>query len=94
MKLGRMQERLAKSLAGADLVYCHAHGIGWDPAQALAALGTRASIHHEIGVLVEELGRALQPGDHVLVMSNGAFGGIHDRLLARLRQREASVYTG
>jgi UDP-N-acetylmuramate: L-alanyl-gamma-D-glutamyl-meso-diaminopimelate ligase len=94
MKLGRMQERLAKSLAGADLVYCHAHGLGWDPAHALAPFGTRASIHHEIGALVEELGRALRPGDHVLVMSNGGFGGIHDRLLERLRQREASTYTG
>ena len=94
MKLGRMQERLAKSLAGADLVYCHAQDLGWDPAHALAPLGTRASIHHEIGALVEELGGALRPGDHVLVMSNGGFGGIHDRLLARLRQRETSAYTG
>ncbi|HEX7402671.1 MAG TPA: UDP-N-acetylmuramate:L-alanyl-gamma-D-glutamyl-meso-diaminopimelate ligase [Usitatibacter sp.] len=94
MKLGRMQERLAKSLAGADLVYCHAHDLGWDPAHALGPLGTRASIHHEIGALVEELGRALRPGDHVLVMSNGGFGGIHDRLLARLREREASTSTG
>jgi UDP-N-acetylmuramate: L-alanyl-gamma-D-glutamyl-meso-diaminopimelate ligase len=91
MKLGRMQERLAKSFAGADLVYCHAHDLGWDPAQALAPLGTRATIHHDIDDLVADLGGMLQPGDHVLVMSNGGFGGIHERLLARLRQREASI---
>jgi UDP-N-acetylmuramate: L-alanyl-gamma-D-glutamyl-meso-diaminopimelate ligase len=89
MKLGRMQERLAKSLAGADLVYCHAHDLGWDPAHALAPLGTRAAIRHDVETLVADLGGALRPGDHVLVMSNGGFGGIHERLLARLRQREA-----
>jgi UDP-N-acetylmuramate: L-alanyl-gamma-D-glutamyl-meso-diaminopimelate ligase len=89
MKLGRMQERLAKSLAGADLVYCHAHDLGWDPAQALAPLGTRAAIRHDVETLVADLGGALRPGDHVLVMSNGGFGGIHERLLARLRPREA-----
>jgi UDP-N-acetylmuramate: L-alanyl-gamma-D-glutamyl-meso-diaminopimelate ligase len=84
MKLGRMQERLAKSLAGADLVYCHAHGLGWDPSQSLAPLGTRASVYQDIGALVDELVRTLQPGDHVLVMSNGGFGGIHEKLLSRL----------
>ncbi|HEY4998678.1 MAG TPA: UDP-N-acetylmuramate:L-alanyl-gamma-D-glutamyl-meso-diaminopimelate ligase, partial [Usitatibacter sp.] len=77
MKLGRMQERLAKSLAGADLVHCYAHDLGWDPAQALAPLGTRAAIHKDLDALVEELGRELQPGDHVLVMSNGGFGAVH-----------------
>jgi UDP-N-acetylmuramate: L-alanyl-gamma-D-glutamyl-meso-diaminopimelate ligase len=94
MKLGRMQERLAKSLAGADLVYCYAENLGWDPAHALAPLGTRASIHREVDELVEELGRTLQPGDQVLVMSNGGFGGIHDKLLARLRRRQASTSAG
>ena len=84
-----MQERLAKSLAGADLVYCHAHDLGWDPEHALAPLGTRAAIRHDVESLVADLGAALRAGDHVLVMSNGGFGGVHERLLARLRQREA-----
>jgi UDP-N-acetylmuramate: L-alanyl-gamma-D-glutamyl-meso-diaminopimelate ligase len=88
MRLGRMQERLAKSLGGADLVYCHAH-ISWDPEHALGPLGTRAAIRHDVESLVADLGAALRPGDHVLVMSNGGFAGIHERLLARLRQREA-----
>ncbi|HEX4330678.1 MAG TPA: UDP-N-acetylmuramate:L-alanyl-gamma-D-glutamyl-meso-diaminopimelate ligase [Usitatibacter sp.] len=91
MKLGRMQDRLAKSLAGADAVHCYANGLGWDPAQALAPLGTRAAIHHDLGALVDELARTLQPGDHVLVMSNGGFGGVHEKLLARLARRSAST---
>jgi UDP-N-acetylmuramate: L-alanyl-gamma-D-glutamyl-meso-diaminopimelate ligase len=91
MKLGRMQDRLAKSLAGADAVHCYAHGLGWDPAQALAPLGTRAQIHHDLARLVDELARTLHPGDHVLVMSNGGFGGVHEKLLAQLARRPASA---
>jgi UDP-N-acetylmuramate: L-alanyl-gamma-D-glutamyl-meso-diaminopimelate ligase len=91
MKLGTMQDRLAASLAGADLVFCYARDLGWDPARALASLGPRAAIHHDIEVLVEALARALRPGDQVLVMSNGAFGGVHDRLLARLAPRASAA---
>ncbi len=93
MKLGTMQDRLARSLTGADLVYCHAHELGWDPAHALAPLGTRAAVHHDIDGLVEALARALRPGDHVLVMSNGGFGGVHARLLARLARSSAAAST-
>ena len=84
MKLGTMQGLLAKSLAGADLVYCYADNLGWDPARALAPLSTRAAIYHDLGPMVEALGHVLRPGDHVLVMSNGGFGGVHARLLQRL----------
>jgi UDP-N-acetylmuramate: L-alanyl-gamma-D-glutamyl-meso-diaminopimelate ligase len=91
MKLGTMQDRLARSLAAADLVYCYAHDLGWDPAQVLAPLGTRAKIHYDVQQLVEDLARTLQPGDHVLVMSNGGFGAVHDKLLARLAKRSAST---
>jgi len=84
MKLGTMQDRLARSLEDADLVYCYAHALGWDPARALGSLGTRAAIYHDIEPMVEALGHVLRPGDHVLMMSNGGFGGIHEKLLARL----------
>ncbi|MEO7742409.1 MAG: UDP-N-acetylmuramate:L-alanyl-gamma-D-glutamyl-meso-diaminopimelate ligase [Usitatibacter sp.] len=87
MKLGTMQDRMARSLAGADLVFCYARGLGWDPARALAPLGGRASTHQDLAAMVEALARALAPGDHVLVMSNGGFGGVHEKLLARLRAR-------
>ena len=79
-----MQDRLAKSLNGADLVVCYAGEIGWDPAHALAPLGTRVSIHEDLDPMVEMIARAVRPGDHVLVMSNGGFGGVHAKLLQRL----------
>jgi len=92
MKLGTMQGLLAASLSGADLVYCHAHGLTWDPSRALAPLGTRAAIYHDIDPMVEALGHVLRPGDHVLVMSNGGFGGVHAKLLQRLAiGREAAA---
>jgi len=91
MKLGTMQDRLAASLGGADLVFCYARDLGWDPARALAPLGARATTHHDIDALVDAVARALRPGDQVLVMSNGAFGGVHDRLLARLAPRASAA---
>jgi UDP-N-acetylmuramate: L-alanyl-gamma-D-glutamyl-meso-diaminopimelate ligase len=84
MKLGTMQDRLASSLSDADLVFCFAKDLGWDPSHALAALGTRAYTHVDMGTMVETLARMLQPGDHVLVMSNGGFGNVHQRILDRL----------
>jgi len=85
MKLGTMQDRLASSLSDADLVFCFAKDLGWDPSHVLAGLGTRAYTHVDMGTMVETLVRQLKPGDQVLVMSNGGFGGVHERLLERLR---------
>jgi UDP-N-acetylmuramate: L-alanyl-gamma-D-glutamyl-meso-diaminopimelate ligase len=87
MKLGVMKDMLAGSLAVADRVYCYGAGLGWDPAAALAPLGSKAEIHHDIPRLVAAIAAAAKAGDHVLIMSNGGFGGIHNKLLARLRQR-------
>jgi UDP-N-acetylmuramate: L-alanyl-gamma-D-glutamyl-meso-diaminopimelate ligase len=84
MKLGVMKDRLAASLAGADRIFCYTAGLGWDPAPALAPLGARASCHADLAALVEAIAAEARPGDHVLVMSNGGFGGIHGKLLARL----------
>src|SRR4051812_27587190 len=88
MKLGTMQDRLASSLSDADLVFCFAKDLGWDPSHALAALGARAFTHVDMGTMVETLGRMLQPGDHVLVMSNGGFGGVHEKILQRVAHRD------
>ena len=84
MKLGVMKSRLPESLAGADAVFCYAKGLGWDVAEALAPLEGRASVFEELDALVAEVVAIAQPGDHVLVMSNGGFGGVHQRLLQAL----------
>jgi UDP-N-acetylmuramate: L-alanyl-gamma-D-glutamyl-meso-diaminopimelate ligase len=84
MKLGTMKAQLAPSLATADLVFCYAPNLGWDPAEALEPLGERAQTRSDLGELVERIVAAARPGDRILIMSNGGFGGIHEKLLARL----------
>ena len=84
MKLGTMRAQLAASLSGADLIYCYAGSIGWSPAEDLAALGERACIQTDLDRLVARVVDDARPGDRILVMSNGGFGGIHGRLLAAL----------
>ena len=84
MKLGSMKALLPASLATADLVFCHAHNLGWDAAEALAPLGDKVLVSDALDVLVERIVAAARSGDQVLVMSNGSFGGIHDQLLHAL----------
>ncbi|MGE0011118.1 MAG: UDP-N-acetylmuramate:L-alanyl-gamma-D-glutamyl-meso-diaminopimelate ligase [Azoarcus sp.] len=84
MKLGVMKDQLPRSLEHADRVFCYTKGLGWDAAGALAPLGEVAACHDDLEALVADVVRAAQPGDHVLVMSNGSFGGVHEKLLAAL----------
>lgn len=87
MKLGVMKAQLPESLAVADRVYCYAAQLGWDAHAALAPLGERAFVAEDLAKLVECIVADARSGDRVLVMSNGGFGGIHDKLLAALRAR-------
>jgi len=90
MKLGTMKAQLPWSLEEADLSFCHAGGLAWDPAQALAPLGETAVVCDSIAAVVEQVSAAARPGDHVLCMSNGGFGGVHDKLLQALAKRAAA----
>ncbi|MCB1957030.1 MAG: UDP-N-acetylmuramate:L-alanyl-gamma-D-glutamyl-meso-diaminopimelate ligase [Rhodocyclaceae bacterium] len=84
MKLGTMKALLPDSLAGADQVFCYARGLDWDVAGALAPLGSRCAVEDDLERLVSRVVEAASDGDQVLVMSNGGFGGIHQRLLDAL----------
>ncbi|MDY0011825.1 MAG: UDP-N-acetylmuramate:L-alanyl-gamma-D-glutamyl-meso-diaminopimelate ligase [Rhodocyclaceae bacterium] len=84
MKLGVMKDQLPASLGEADRVYCYGANLGWDAGQALAPLGDGAQVFDDLAALVAAVAREARAGDHVLVMSNGGFGGVHDKLLAAL----------
>ena len=84
MKLGAMKAQLPWSLENASLSVCHAAGLDWDAAAALAPLGNKATVAHTLDDLLQHLLPQLRPGDHVLCMSNGGFGNIHQRLLQAL----------
>ena len=86
MKLGAMKAQLPWSLEEADLAFCHSGGLGWDANQALAPMGLRAKVADSVDALVQDVRAAVQPGDHIVCMSNGGFGGIHAKLLQSLQQ--------
>jgi UDP-N-acetylmuramate: L-alanyl-gamma-D-glutamyl-meso-diaminopimelate ligase len=86
MKLGVMKNALPGSLREASFVFCYGANLGWDAAAALAPLGNQAVAKDDLGELIEAIAARAKPGDHILVMSNGGFGGIHEKLLKRLAQ--------
>jgi UDP-N-acetylmuramate: L-alanyl-gamma-D-glutamyl-meso-diaminopimelate ligase len=90
MKLGIMKQALPDSLRGADLIFGYGakgngkDALGWDLAAALAPLGAAAQSFDDLGAMVQAIVAAARPGDHVLVMSNGGFGGVHQKILDAL----------
>jgi UDP-N-acetylmuramate: L-alanyl-gamma-D-glutamyl-meso-diaminopimelate ligase len=85
MRLGVHRESLGPSLAAADEVWLYAPpDLGWDAGELVRELGPRAHLSAQVDELVASLRARLRPGDHVLIMSNGSFGGIHGKLLAAL----------
>jgi UDP-N-acetylmuramate: L-alanyl-gamma-D-glutamyl-meso-diaminopimelate ligase len=85
MKLGMMKDALPGSLRDADLVFCYAGNLGWDAHGALSPLGSKAVVEDQLDALIGKIAAAARPGDHILVMSNGGFGGIHEKLLKILQ---------
>jgi UDP-N-acetylmuramate: L-alanyl-gamma-D-glutamyl-meso-diaminopimelate ligase len=81
MKLGAMSTQLPKSLESADMAFCHAGGLDWDVREAMAPMVDRAQVADTIEQLVAQVKAAARPGDHLLCMSNGGFGGVHSQLL-------------
>ena len=90
MRTGTLKAQLPASLKDADLVFCYAGGIDWDAQAALAPLGEHVAVLRDMPALEAAILAAARPGDQVLVMSNGGFGGIHSRLLAGLASREGN----
>jgi UDP-N-acetylmuramate: L-alanyl-gamma-D-glutamyl-meso-diaminopimelate ligase len=84
MKLGTMKSQLPWALENADLAFCHSGGLDWDAAAALAPMGERATVANNIETLVQHVCQRARAGDQIVCMSNGGFGGIHNKLLAEL----------
>jgi UDP-N-acetylmuramate: L-alanyl-gamma-D-glutamyl-meso-diaminopimelate ligase len=85
MKLGTMTAQLPRSLESADIAFCHAGGLDWDAREALAPMVDRAHVADTIAELVAQVKAAVRPGDHLLCMSNGGFGGVQSQLLEVLK---------
>ena len=84
LKKGILKEALPASFAGADRVYIYSAGLTWDAGSVFGSLGTRARCEADLDALVAVVAAEARDADQVLVMSNGGFGGIHQKLLAAL----------
>jgi UDP-N-acetylmuramate: L-alanyl-gamma-D-glutamyl-meso-diaminopimelate ligase len=90
MRAGVHRDTLAPAFAAADEVWFYAPpDLGWNVEGVMTAIGKRGHTRHDLDALSADLARSLRPGDHVLVMSNGSFGGLHGRLLSALQARFA-----
>ncbi|HEX9392888.1 MAG TPA: UDP-N-acetylmuramate:L-alanyl-gamma-D-glutamyl-meso-diaminopimelate ligase [Usitatibacteraceae bacterium] len=91
MKLGAMNSALPGSLSNADVVFVYAHKLGWDAAKTFEPrdtnAGTKTGVFDDLDAMVKTIADMARPGDHVLVMSNGGFGGVHGKLLQALGLR-------
>jgi UDP-N-acetylmuramate: L-alanyl-gamma-D-glutamyl-meso-diaminopimelate ligase len=79
-----LKDALPGSFEGADRVFIHTAGLSWDAGAVFAPLGARVRCEPAMPALVAAIAAEAREGDQVLVMSNGGFGGIHDKLLAAL----------
>ncbi len=85
MKMGSIKQALPGSLAAADLVFCFTKGLDWDVAGTLRPLGAKLQCIDDIDALASAVASTVRTGDHVVIMSNGGFGNVHEKLLNLLR---------
>jgi UDP-N-acetylmuramate: L-alanyl-gamma-D-glutamyl-meso-diaminopimelate ligase len=86
MKLGVMKAALPTSLKDADLVFCYGANLGWDATEALKPIANKAKTFDDLAAMVQAIANAAKPHDHILVMSNGGFGGVHQKILDALNK--------
>lgn len=85
MKLGAMKAQLPWSLEEADLAFCHSGGLDWDATEAMAPMGARGFVGKTVDEVIAQVIAHVKPGDHIVCMSNGGFGGIHQKLQQALQ---------
>ncbi|MGM0521344.1 MAG: UDP-N-acetylmuramate:L-alanyl-gamma-D-glutamyl-meso-diaminopimelate ligase [Pseudomonadota bacterium] len=88
MRLGAMKNQLNDSVAAADHAFWYqSPGLDWSIAELIAPQGKKASGYDDIDSLVQAVLTQASPLDRIVVMSNGSFGGVHERLLTALAER-------
>nr|VFJ49261.1 MAG: UDP-N-acetylmuramate: L-alanyl-gamma-D-glutamyl-meso-diaminopimelate ligase [Candidatus Kentron sp. FW] len=91
MRLGIHRDAIAPALADADLAWIYAPpGINWDLDAVVVGFGPGGHLRDDINTIIADIVGISRPGDNVLIMSNGSFGGIHQRLMAALQDRDES----
>ena len=88
MRLGIHKDQLSESLKHADEVLLfQPQGLNWNIEEVAAQMPKKARVFHAVDDIIDELPSQLQPNDHVIIMSNGSFAGLHQRLLNALQNQ-------
>jgi len=85
MKLGVMKSALPASLKDADFVFCYGANLGWDATEALAPIKNKAKVYEDLKEMVTAIADTAKAGDYILAMSNGGFGGVHQKIIDALK---------
>jgi len=82
MRMGVHRDALPGALAEADDAHVFVPpALTWTPK---TDDGANVTLHHDLDALVSALAKAIRPGDHIVIMSNGSFGGLPGRLTRAL----------
>jgi len=85
MKMGIHKNSLAQSWSAANQVFIfEPSNLSWSMDELLAKSSITALLHKDMDVLIKSIVAYAKPGDHIVVMSNGSFGGIHELLIKQL----------
>ena len=88
MKMGVHKDTLANSWQKADEVYLYEpEGMDWSLVDSVAHSNAPTHCFRDVEKIVQGVCNVAQPGDHILVMSNGGFEGIHGRILDALKMK-------
>jgi UDP-N-acetylmuramate: L-alanyl-gamma-D-glutamyl-meso-diaminopimelate ligase len=91
MKMGIWKEKLSASLAVADRVFCYTDQANWDVQDALQLPDNKSTCFNDLPQLIQAISTTAQPGSHVLIMSNGSFDNIHEKLLIALDKKDKNI---
>jgi len=84
MKMGHHNESLPASLDTADLIYCYTAGLDWHATELFRPLGNKGSLFDDISMMIRTIVNSALPGDFILIMSNGGFQNIHEKVIELL----------
>ena len=85
MRQGVHKETLADAFAEADQIYLYeANDLAWDLSKATSSLGDKVNVMHNIDNIVNSVASLAEANDHILIMSNGSFSGLHQKLIEKL----------
>ncbi len=85
MKLGFHKDRMAESLAEADVIYIYQNNdVAWSVSDSLASIANKVHVLETVEDIVSEISSIAKTDDHIVIMSNGGFENIHERILNQL----------